>query len=81
MQVLRKGEGISTRPTPQSRVKVRSRGCLESGEVVDKHSGYWFTVGDGDVVQGRVSDLVPDRVVDVETCCSLGHCCYPNGAQ
>lgn len=55
LQVIRSGEGISTRPTPQCRVKVRSRGLLESGEVVDKRSGCWFTVGDGDVVQGTIS--------------------------
>ena len=43
---------MSTRPTPQSRVKVSARGCLESGEVVDKHKTFVFTVGDGDVIQG-----------------------------
>ena len=53
-QVIRKGNGISTRPTPQSRVKVRSQGFLESGEVVEKRSGHCFTVGDGDVVQGKM---------------------------
>lgn len=50
-KVLRKGEGLSTRPTPQSRVRVRTCGFLESGKVVDKHSSYSFTVGDGDVLQ------------------------------
>ena len=30
--------------------------------MVDKHSGYWFTVGDGDVIQG-VQYL--DRLADV----------------
>lgn len=54
---MRNGEGISTRPTPQSRVRVRSRGFLESGAVVDKHSGVWFTVGDGDVLQGNIVAL------------------------
>lgn len=54
-QVIRRGEGISTRPTPQSRVKVRSRGFLESGKVVEKRNGCCFTVGDGDVVQGKTA--------------------------
>ena len=51
IQVLRKGAGLSTRPTPQSRVKVRTRGFLEGGKSVDRHSGISFTVGDGDVLQ------------------------------
>ena len=49
--MLRKGAGLSTRPTPQSRVKLRTRGYLEAGKAVDKHSAVLFTVGDGDVVQ------------------------------
>ena len=68
MQVLRKGDGISTRPTSQSRVRVRTRGYLESGDVVDKHNGHWFTVGDGDVVQGRLSEC------SVCVICSLLQC-------
>ena len=59
---MRKGEGLSTRPTSQCRVKVRTRGFLESGVVVEKHSGYWFTVGDGDVVQGMYCNLLRVRV-------------------
>ena len=51
LQVLRKGAGLSTRPTPQSRVTIRTRGILEGGKSVDKHSAVSFTVGDGDVVQ------------------------------
>ena len=53
-QVLRPGRGLSTRPTPQSRVKVRTSGVLEddSGAVVDRHNAVSFTVGDGDVIQG-----------------------------
>ena len=51
-QVVHKGVGISTRPTPQCIVKVRSKGHLDSGDVVDKHSSCVFTVGDGDVIQG-----------------------------
>ncbi len=43
---------MSTRPTPLSRVRVSARGCLESGEVVDKQKTFVFTVGDGDVIQG-----------------------------
>lgn len=54
--MLRKGAGLSTRPTPQSRVKLRTRGYLEGDKTVDKHSGVSFTVGDGDVPQ--VWDLV-----------------------
>ena len=57
VQVMRAGSGTSTRPSQQSRVKVRTRGFLESGDVVDKHNGYWFTVGDGDVVQGMLNNL------------------------
>ena len=49
---MKSGKGVSTRPTPRSRVRVKSRGFLESGEVVDKCNECWFTVGDGDVVQG-----------------------------
>ena len=65
LQVLRKGAGLSTRPTPQSRVKVRTRGYLESGKSVDRHSSLSFTVGDGDVVQAW--DLVVPLMEKGET--------------
>lgn len=65
MQVLRKGAGLSTRPTPQSQVKVRSRGYLENGKVVDRHSAVSFTVGDGDVLQAW--DLVVPLMEKGET--------------
>ena len=41
-----------TRPTPQCRVKLRTKGQLENGTVVDKHHAVSFTLGDGDVIQG-----------------------------
>ena len=54
-QTLRPGDGPSSRPTPQSRVKMKTKGVLdEGGQVVDRHSGVRFTVGDGDVIQGKV---------------------------
>lgn len=55
MQVLQPGRGLSTRPVQQSRVQVRTHGVLEgSGEVVDRHNAVAFTVGDGDVIQGKL---------------------------
>ena len=50
-QVVRAGDGQSTRPSPGSMVKVRIEGRLPSGEIVDQCTTY-FTVGDGDVIQG-----------------------------
>ena len=64
-QVLRKGMGLSTKPTPQSRVKVRTRGYLDNGKTVDRHSSVTFTVGDGDVVQAW--DLVVPLMEQGET--------------
>ena len=43
---------MGTRPTPQCRVKLRTKGQLENGTVVDKHHAVSFTLGDGDVIQG-----------------------------
>ena len=40
------------RPTPQCRVKIRTKGQLENGTVVDKYHSVPFTLGDGDVIQG-----------------------------
>lgn len=53
LQVLRAGEGVSTRPTPQCQVKMKVRGMLLSGGIVERHSSLAFTVGDGDVIQGE----------------------------
>lgn len=50
-KIIRPGEGETTRPTPLTRVKMRTKGTLEGGGVVDKHSKVTFTVGDGDVIQ------------------------------
>ena len=52
MQVLREGEGVSTRPTGQAQVRMKVRGSLSSGGVVERHGALEFTVGDGDVIQG-----------------------------
>ena len=58
-QTLRPGDGLSSRPAPQSRVKMKTKGVLdEGGQVVDRHSGVRFTVGDGDVIQGKKSKVV-----------------------
>ena len=46
---------MESRPTPQCRVKVRTKGMLEKGMVVDGHHFVPFTVGDGDVIQGWCS--------------------------
>ena len=35
-----------------SRVRIRTRGELDTGTVVDKHASIPFTLGDGDVLQG-----------------------------
>lgn len=43
---------MSTRPMAQSRVRMKIRGSLPSGNVVDRHSSLEFVVGDGDVIQG-----------------------------
>ena len=77
LQILRNGDGISTRPALQSRVRVRSRGFLESGAVVDKHGGVWFTVGDGDVLQGIV--LMLSIALFYGHACSMGYCCNIDG--
>ena len=38
---------------------MKTKGVLdEGGQVVDRHSGVRFTVGDGDVIQGKVVVLV-----------------------
>ena len=55
LQVLHSGQGLSTRPIQQSRVKLRTSGVLEGSGgtvVVDRHIAVSFTVGDGDVIQG-----------------------------
>ena len=44
---------MATRPTPQCQVKMKVRGMLLSGGVVDRHNSLAFTVGDGDVIQGN----------------------------
>ena len=54
VQVLREGEGVSTRPTAQSQVRMKVRGMSPSG-TVDRHNSLEFTVGDGDVIQGMYS--------------------------
>lgn len=77
VQVLRKGQGLSTRPTPQCRVKVRTSGSLESGELVDRHSALWFTVGDGDVIQGI--DRRITRCISICLLFSLGHGSHLDG--
>lgn len=41
-----------TRPPPQSQVKMRVRGILSNGTVIDRQNGLTFTLGDGDVIQG-----------------------------
>ena len=51
---MREGEGVSTRPTAQCQVRMKVRGSLQSGGVVDRHSSLEFTIGDGDVIQGTV---------------------------
>jgi len=56
--VIQPGKGLSTRPSHQSRVKLRTRGFLRSSEgtddkCVDRNKAVEFTVGDGDVIQGR----------------------------
>ena len=43
---------MSTRPTALTQVRMKVRGSLSSGGVVDRHSSLEFTVGDGDVIQG-----------------------------
>ena len=56
-QVLREGGGVATRPTPLSRVRIRTKGQLDNGAVVDKHSSIPFTLGDGDVLQGLIRNV------------------------
>ena len=43
---------METRPTPQCRVRLRTKGTLEKGALVDQHHSVPFTLGDGDVIQG-----------------------------
>ncbi|CAI7996312.1 Peptidyl-prolyl cis-trans isomerase FKBP8 [Geodia barretti] len=50
-KVVRDGGGVETRPTPLSRVRIRTKGQLDNGAVVDRHSSIPFTLGDGDVLQ------------------------------
>ena len=64
-QTLRPGDGPTSRPTPQSRVRVKTKGVLqEDGQVVDQHSSVRFTLGDGDVIQGRTMPLLLIRRLD-----------------
>ncbi len=78
--MVQKGKGISTRPAPQSRVKVRTCGYLESGKVVDKHSQCAFTVGEGDVIQGMSNDTTELVITYTHPLPSLGHGGYTDGA-
>lgn len=50
-KTVRPGEGPSSRPAPEHIVKIRVKGYLESGKVVDFSHPYKFIVGDGDVIQ------------------------------
>ena len=51
-KVVRSGGGVETRPTPLSRVRIRTKGQLDNGTTIDRHSSIPFTLGDGDVLQG-----------------------------
>lgn len=56
IQTIVTGQGPSTKPGPQSRVKMKMKGRLPSGTIVDEHT-YNIIVGDGDVIQGMLCQL------------------------
>lgn len=42
----------------QSRVKMRIRGMLSNGKIIDKHNSFIFTVGDNEIIQGLCFSLL-----------------------
>ena len=71
---------METRPTPQCRVRLRTKGTLEKGTLVDRHHSVPFTLGDGDVIQGGCGLLMwffwwPVVMVTVKHSYHQTNCC------
>ena len=91
-KVVRSGGGVETRPTPLSRVRIRTKGQLDNGTTIDRHSSIPFTLGDGDVLQGVcvcvcvcVACVCIGRYISLwegnEMCMRVGVCMQPSSAS
>ncbi|XP_014772494.1 peptidyl-prolyl cis-trans isomerase FKBP8 isoform X1 [Octopus bimaculoides] len=50
--IVKKGDGVLTRPLQGQKVTLKTEGLLPDGTVIDKNESISFILGDGDVISG-----------------------------